>query len=67
MQGFDVTGVDISPTAVSIAQENAKTKRVRCHFIVADILGDLKEVNETLDFACDWELLHHIFPEQREK
>jgi len=64
-QGFDVTGVDISPTAIKIAQENARKKGVRCRFIVADVLGDLKELKETFDFAYDWELLHHIFPEQR--
>ncbi len=66
-KGFDVTGVDISPTAIRIAEENAKKKGVRCYFIVADVLGDLKEVKGTFDFAYDWELLHHVFPEQRKK
>jgi len=64
--GFDVTGVDSSPTAIRIAQENAREKGVRCRFIVADLLGDLHEVSGTFDFAFDWELLHHIFPEDRE-
>jgi SAM-dependent methyltransferase len=64
-RGFRVTGVDISPTAITLAGENAKNKGVRCDFIVADVLGDLKEVEGTFDFAYDWELLHHIFPEQR--
>lgn len=66
-KGFDVTGVDISPTAIRIAGENAKKKGVKCDFIAADVLGDLKEVRETFDFAFDWELLHHLFPTQREK
>ena len=66
-KGFDVTGVDISPTAIKIAEENSKKKGARCRFIAADVLGDLKEVKETFDFAYDWELLHHIFPEQRKK
>ncbi len=66
-KGFEVTGVDISPTAIMIAQENARKKRVRCDFIAADVLGNLKEVEESFDFAYDWEVLHHIFPEQREK
>ena len=35
---------------------------VTCTFLVVDVLGDLKGVIETLDFAYDWELLHHIFP-----
>jgi SAM-dependent methyltransferase len=64
--GFDVTGVDSSPTALKIASEHAKTKGARCRFIVADLLGDLHEVTDTFDFAYDWEFLHHIFPEDRE-
>jgi len=64
-RGFNVTGIDISPTAIKIAKENAKKKGIICNFLVADVLGDLCEVEETFDFAIDWELLHHIFPEQR--
>lgn len=66
-KGFDVTGVDISPTAIRIAEDNARKKGVRCRFVVADVLGDLKELKETFDFAYDWELLHHIFPKQRQR
>ena len=65
--GFDVTGVDLSPTAIEIAKENAAKKGVKCRFIVADILGDLHEIKETFDFAYDWEVLHHIFPEERKR
>lgn len=64
--GFDVTGVDSSPAAIRIAQEHAKKRGARCRFVVADLLGDLHEVTSTFDFAYDWELLHHIFPEDRE-
>jgi len=64
--GFDVTGVDSSPTAIKIAGEQAKKRGVRCRFIVSDLLGDLHEVTGTFDFAYDWEFLHHIFPEDRE-
>ena len=65
--GFDVTGVDISPTAVNIAEENTIRKGVKCRFITANALGDFKEVEEIFDFAFEWELLHHIFPEERIK
>ncbi len=34
---------------------------------MTDVLSDLDKVEETFDFAYDWELLHHIFPEQRKK
>ena len=64
--GFDVTGVDSSPAAIRIAQAHAKKQGARCRFVVADLLGDLHEVTSTFDFAYDWELLHHIFPEDRE-
>ena len=63
---FDVTGVDISPTAIDTARDSAKKKKVDCKFIVADVLGDLSEIDCAFDFAFDWELLHHLFPEQRE-
>jgi SAM-dependent methyltransferase len=64
--GFEVTGVDSSPTAIRIAGENAKKRGARCRFVVADLLGDLYEMTGTFDFAYDWEFLHHIFPEDRE-
>ena len=66
-RGFDVTGIDISPTAIGIAKDNARKKGVTCTFIVADVLGDLKKVEGPFDFAYDWELLHHIFPKYRKK
>jgi SAM-dependent methyltransferase len=64
-RGFDVTGVDSSPTAIRIATENARKQGAACRFIVADLIGDLYEIQESFDFAFDWELLHHIFPEDR--
>lgn len=64
--GFDVTGVDSSPSAIRIATENARRQDVRCRFIVADLIGDLHEIRERFDFAFEWEFLHHIFPDDRE-
>ena len=54
-KGFDATGVDFSPTAIQMANENAQKKGVSCHFLVADVVGDLNEVTETFYFAYDWE------------
>lgn len=65
-QGFDVTGIDSSPSAIRIAREKAENKGIACKFIVADVLGGLDELKGTFDFAYDWELLHHIFPKDRE-
>ena len=66
-RGFEVAGVDCSPTAIKIAKENAEGKDAKCSFFVADVVGELDEVNQTWDFVYDWGLLHHIFPEQRQK
>jgi len=65
--GLEVTGIDISPSAITIAKEQAEKRGVKCNFLVADVLGELEEVTQTFDFAYDWELLHHIFPERRKK
>jgi SAM-dependent methyltransferase len=65
--GFDVTGVDISPSAIALAQANAKQKGVTCRFMAADFLGGLAEISETFEFAYDWSLLHHVFPNDREQ
>jgi SAM-dependent methyltransferase len=64
-QGFEVTGIDISPSAIDLARKNAAKQGVECTFIVADVLGDLREVEGPFDFGFDWELLHHIFPDDR--
>lgn len=66
-RGFEVTGIDISRTAVEIAKKNALEKKVNCDFVAADVLGDLSRIEGTFSFAFDWELLHHIYPENREK
>jgi SAM-dependent methyltransferase len=66
-KGFSVTGIDISPTAVMMAEKNAEMKGVKCRFVVADVLGELAEFFDGFDFAWDWELLHHIFPQDRDR
>jgi SAM-dependent methyltransferase len=63
--GFDMTGVDSSPAAIGIARRKAAEKGVRCAFIAADLLGDLHAINGTFDLAYDYELLHHLLPEER--
>jgi SAM-dependent methyltransferase len=66
-KGFDVTAIDISVYAIEIAKDTAKKRGASCNFCVADVLGDLDHLGSKYDFAYDWELLHHIFPENREK
>lgn len=64
--GFDVTGVDSSPTAIKFARKKAERVGVTCSFVVADLLGDLHELWGKFVFGYDYELLHHFIPEDRE-
>ena len=65
--GYDCTGMDISEHAIRLAGISASRAGAGCKFIVADVTGDLSEWASTFDFVYDWELLHHIFPVDREK
>ena len=66
-EGFDVTAVDISESAIAIARENAKKRGVTCNVLVADALDGLQEFRGAFNFAYDWTVLHHIFPDMRKK
>lgn len=63
--GFDVTGLDISRQAIAYANDLAARKGASCRFVVADLLGDLTEFRAAFELAYDWEVLHHIFPDDR--
>jgi 2-polyprenyl-3-methyl-5-hydroxy-6-metoxy-1,4-benzoquinol methylase len=65
-EGYEVTGIDISPSAISIAKKKASERKVECNFLVGDIINDFEKVNTGFDFAYDWEVLHHIFPDERQ-
>ena len=64
--GFDVTGVDISESAIDMAKHSVSEKGVDCSFITADLRGDMSEVTGKFDFAYDWEVMHHVFPDDRD-
>ena len=64
-RGFDVTGIDFASSAIEAARAKAEAARIRCRFLVADVIGDLSEITDTYDFAYDWHVLHHVYPEQR--
>ncbi len=65
--GYEVTGVDISKNAIEIARRSASAAGVQCQFIVADATQELANLDALFDFAYDWELLHHIFPQDRDR
>ena len=64
-QGFEVTGLDLSAAAVALARELARQKGVSCEFVVADVRGATTVFDASFDFAYDWEVLHHVLPENR--
>lgn len=65
--GFEVVGVDASMAAIKIAKQNAKKRKVKCRFSVADLTGQWPDLGGQFDFVYDWGLLHHILPENRDK
>ena len=62
-----MTGIDVSSAAIALARDNAKRKGVKCAFLVADILEGLSDFADTFEFAHEWSVLHHIYPESRER
>ena len=65
--GYEVTGLDISEAGIAIARQLAISEGMTCHFEAVDLFGDLSEYRQQFDFAFDWELMHHIFPEDRNR
>ena len=66
--GFSMTGLDLSTVALSMAQQLAEKRAVSCRFLQVDLTQPLANADLVagFDFAYDWEVLHHVFPEQRE-
>ncbi len=64
--GFHVTGIDLSSEAVARADTLAREKGISCRFVAKDMSGEVTGLDESFDFAYDWKVLHHVFPEHRE-
>lgn len=64
--GFDVTGIDFSETAISRAKKNAERAGVECRFMKQDAI-DINGFDERFDFIFEWGLLHLIMPPERRK
>lgn len=61
--GFDVTGIDISETAIRYCLENARNSQPKgqIRFYQGNILDDLSFLQDRkFDFILDWALLHCI-------
>jgi SAM-dependent methyltransferase len=63
-RGFEVTGVDLSPTAIRMARENAAAADMDVRFVAADVTRAM-DLPTGFGFGWDWEMLHHLFPEER--
>ena len=61
-RGFDVTGTDISSTAIAQAQRRAQALGIACRFFQDDILHT--RLNRQFDIVIDRGCLH-VFPPQR--
>ncbi len=62
--GFDITGIDLSPQAIHLAEAEAKRQNLSIQFVALDLTKPVQNP-ECFDFALGWEVLHHIFPEDR--
>jgi SAM-dependent methyltransferase len=64
-EGFEIHGIDISPTAIAWANEKAKEQNVRADFQVGSVL-DLKEyADDFFDVVLDDACLHCIIGDDR--
>ena len=63
-QGFVVTGIDISPTAIKYAKKKAAQARVKIDLRVQNFL-DLLFDDEEFDFVFDMGCFHHVNVEDR--
>jgi 2-polyprenyl-3-methyl-5-hydroxy-6-metoxy-1,4-benzoquinol methylase len=64
--GFEVTGVDISLTAVKIAKKKAKQSKVVIDFAVESFI-DLSFKDEAFEFVFDMGCFHHVAVKDRTK
>lgn len=65
--GMNVTGIDISETAIGMGEELARTQGLNINFVKGDVL-ELEKLNEKFDLIYDSHCLHCIvFEDDREK
>jgi 2-polyprenyl-3-methyl-5-hydroxy-6-metoxy-1,4-benzoquinol methylase len=65
-RGFRVTGIDLSANAIGLATRLAAARGVSCRFLQSDLTAEIPPgLAGTFDFAYDWEVLHHVFPQDR--
>ncbi len=64
--GFEVTGIDISKTAIEIAKKKAQQAKVNINLLNESFI-DLPFNDEQFDFVFDMGCFHHVEVEERPK
>ena len=76
-KGFDVIGIDISPSAIVMARKLSSDEGHghhddaggECAFIIGDIAGSgsiPEDMKERFGFVLEWCVMHHVSPGHRE-
>ncbi|MCT4602594.1 MAG: class I SAM-dependent methyltransferase [Marinifilum sp.] len=65
-KGHKITGIDSSETAILHAKQLFKEKNLAGNFLELDLCKLLALPKHTYDMAYDFEVLHHIFPSNRD-
>jgi len=65
--GFQVTGIDISPTAIDVAARLANEQGLRIDFRVADVLELAEFPDSSFDLATDIGCLHMLVREEHRR
>ncbi|ABW28906.1 methyltransferase, putative [Acaryochloris marina MBIC11017] len=63
--GYTVAGVDIAPTAISWAVENAAKAKVKVNFLYGDVLTLTEIEDASFDIAVDGRCYHCIIGKDR--
>ncbi|NET60380.1 MAG: class I SAM-dependent methyltransferase [Symploca sp. SIO2E6] len=66
-KGYEVSGVDIAPTAIDWAIENANQAQVQVDFLVGDVLHLEEIADESFDIVMDGFCFHCIIGDDRGK
>jgi len=64
--GFEMFGIDFSDVAIEKARTLANKDKLSIEFLILDFTQEFKLDLSEFDFAFDYGLLHHIFPNYRE-
>ncbi len=65
-RGYDVTGIEISPTAVEWSKEKANQQKLKVRFVCNNVTENTFLKGEKFDLIIDGNCLHCLFDEDRD-